>query len=131
MSDAATETKRYTRLSFWYPISYLVPASLVLVFAPGFLLEHFSNAHYSIYLARLVGAAMLAFTIMVLNIVLHRVEKLYDSVIYVRLPVLAVVGWLYADTHDPLFLILIVTVLPGVFFSYFARVADRRRLAAG
>jgi hypothetical protein len=122
------ETKKFTRLSFWYPISYLIPASLVLVFAPGFLLEHFSNGGHSVPMTRLVGAAMSAFTIMVLNIVFHRVEKLYDSVIYVRLPVLAVVGWLYADTGDLLFLILIITVLPGVFLSLWAKRADRRRL---
>ena len=124
------ETKRYTRLSFWYPISYLIPASLVLVFAPKFLLDNFSNGDYSIYMTRLVGAAMLAFTIMVLNISLYRVEQLYDAVIYVRLPVVCIVTWLYFDTHDPLFLILILTVLPGVFFSSIAKMMDKKKMQA-
>ncbi len=122
-----TETKHYTRLSFIYPLSYLIPASLVLVFAPRFLLDHFSSHRYSVELARLAGAAMLAFTIMVLNIFFYRVEQLYDSVIYCRLPVLAIVGWLYASSHDELFLILIITVLPGVFFSTYARIYDKKQ----
>jgi uncharacterized membrane protein YhaH (DUF805 family) len=126
-----TETKRYTRLSFWYPISYLIPASLVLVFAPKFLLDNFSNGDYSIYMTRLVGAAMLAFTIMVLNISLYRVEQLYDAVIYVRLPVVCIVTWLYVDTHDPLFLILILTVLPGVLVSSVAKMMDKKKMQAG
>jgi hypothetical protein len=120
---------KYTRLSFWYPLSYLVPASLVLVFAPSFLLDHVSSGHYSVPMARLVGAAMTGFTIMVANVVVHRVERLYDAVIYVRLPVLAIVAWLYVETRDLLFLVLVLTVLPGVFFSLIARWADLRRLA--
>jgi hypothetical protein len=121
------ESKRLTRLSFWYPISYLIPASLILVFAPGFLLDNFSNGHYSIYITRLVGAAMLAFTILVLNIFYYRVEMLYNAVIYVRLPVLAIVAWLYFDTKDPLFAILVITVLPGVIFSTIAKQMDKKR----
>lgn len=127
---ATSGTKRYTRLSFFYPLSYLVPASLVLVFAPRFLLSHFSTGDYSIYPVRLVGAAMLGFTIMVANVVYHRAEALYDAVIYVRLPVVAIVSWLYLDTHDPLFAILVATVVPGVFLSSFARVLDRRQHAS-
>lgn len=121
------ETKKYTRLSFWYPISYLVPASLVLIFAPSFLLDNFSNGNYSIPMTRLAGAAMLGFTILVLSIFFSRAEKLYDAVIYVRLPVMAVVAWLYMDTHDPLFLILVCTVLPGVLISSVAKWYDAKK----
>ena len=118
----------YTRLSFIYPISYLVPASLVLVFAPKFLLDHFSSHHYSVELARLTGAAMLGFTILILNIFFQKVEQLYDSVIYVRLPVIAIVAWLYASSHDKLFLILVLTVMLGVFFSTFAKMYDKKQI---
>jgi len=121
------ETKRLTRLSFWYPISYLVPCSLVLIFAPKFLLDNFSNGNYSIYMTRLAGAAMLGFTILVLNITFQRIEKLYNAVIYVRIPVMAVVTWLYIDTKDPLFMILLITVLPGVVFSSIAKMMDKKR----
>ena len=125
--DTSKETKRLTRLSLWYPISYLVPCSLVLIFAPQFLLDHFANGSYSIYMTRLVGAAMMGFTIMVVNVFYYRVEKLYNAVIYVRLPVMAVVLWLYLDTKDILFLILLITVLPGVIFSSIAKMLDKRR----
>lgn len=121
------ETKKYTRLSFWYPISYLVPASLVLIFAPEFLLDNFSNGHYSIPMTKLAGAAMMGFTILVLSIFFTRSEQLYNAVIYVRLPVMAVVAWLYMQTHDPLFLILVATVLPGVIISSIAKRYDAKR----
>lgn len=123
--DTIVEMKRNTRLSFWYPISYLIPASLTLIFAPKFLLDHFSNGNYSVYMTRLAGAAMLGFTVLVINIVFYKVEKLYDALIYVRIPVLLVVSWLYVDTNDPLFLILVCTVFPGVIFSGIARWRDR------
>ena len=118
--------KKYLRLSFWYPISYLVPASLVLIFAPQFLLDNFSTGHYSIPMTRLAGAAMLGFTILVVSIVYYRIEKLYDMLIYVRIPVLGIITWLYLDTHDLLFLILILTVFPGVIFSSIGKWYDQK-----
>lgn len=125
MASHLRETQRYTRLSFWYPLSYLVPGSLMLVFAPG-LADHFSNGHYSIFALRLVGAAMTGFTILVLNVFVQRVERLYNAVIYVRLPVAAIVAWTFVESRDPLFLILFLTVMPGVFFSLMGKWADRR-----
>jgi hypothetical protein len=125
--ETIKETKRLTRLSFLYPLSYLIPCSLVLIFAPKFLLDNFSNGNYSIFMTRLAGAAMLGFTIMVFSVFYFRVEAIYDVVIFVRLPVMAVVTWLYIDTHDPLFLILLITVLPGVVFSSIAKSIDKKR----
>ena|GEM_PF-4626620 len=124
--NKGTESKHYTRLSFLYPLSYLIPASLVLVFAPKFLLDNFANHHYSIELARLAGAAMLGFTVMVFNIFHYKVEQLYDSVIYVRIPVIAIITWLYISSHDKLFLILILTVFPGIIFSSIAKIYDKK-----
>ena len=129
MSTNVREAKHYTRLSFWYPISFLVPASLILVFVPQFLLTHFSSEMYSLPAMRLAGAAMSAFTILVLNIFFLRVEPLYNAVIYVRLPVLAIVAWIYATTRNPLFLTLFVMVVPGEVLSFFAYLADRRQAA--
>jgi ABC-type enterochelin transport system permease subunit len=78
-------------------------------------------------MTRLAGAAMLGFTIMVFSVFYFKVEAIYDVVIFVRLPVMAVVTWLYIDTHDPLFLILLITVLPGVVFSSIAKSIDKKR----
>ena len=125
--DTTKETKRLTRLSFLYPLSYLIPCSLVLIFAPKFLLDNFSNGNYSIYMTRLAGAAMLGFTIMVFSVFYYKVEAIYDVVIFVRLPVMAVVTWLYIDTKDPFFMILLVTVLPGVILSTIAKMRDKKR----
>jgi len=125
--DTTKETKRLTRLSFLYPLSYLIPCSLVLIFAPKFLLDNFSNGNYSIYMTRLAGAAMLGFTIMVFSVFYFKVEAIYDVVIFVRLPVMAVVTWLYIDTKDPFFMILLVTVLPGVILSTIAKMRDKKR----
>lgn len=71
---------------------------------------------------------MLGFTILILNIFFQKVEQLYDSVIYVRLPVIAIVAWLYASSHDKLFLILVLTVMLGVFFSTFAKMYDKKQI---
>ena len=60
---------------------------------------------------------MTGFTIMVLNVALLRVEQPYDAVIYVRLPVLAIVAWLWLETHDPLFAIPPLRAQRGVAFA--------------
>lgn len=73
---------------------------------------------------------MTGFTIMVLNVALLRVEQPYDAVVYVRLPVLAIVAWLWLETHDPLFAILFLTVIPEVLLSTLCKRIDAWRSAA-
>ena len=65
--------------------------------------------------------ARFGFVVMVSHELLMDFKKLYSALIYVRIPVMAIVGWLYLETSDPLFLILVLTVLPGVILSSVAK----------
>lgn len=114
-----------TRNSLLYPIAYLVPCSLALVFVPGPLLDLVSTGGYQIYLARLLGGAMAAFTTLVVMTWVHAIEKLYVPVIVTRVLVLGVLAWLYAGNGDPFFAIIFATVLPGVILTTFCRWRQR------
>ena len=71
--------------------------------------------------------ARFGFVVMVSHELLMDFKKLYSALIYVRIPVMAIVGWLYLETSDPLFLILVLTVLPGVILSSVATWYDAKK----
>ena len=71
--------------------------------------------------------ARFGFVVMVSHELLMDFKKLYSALIYVRIPVMAIVGWLYLETSDPLFLILVLTVLPGVILSSVAKWYDAKK----
>jgi len=107
-----------TRLSLYYLAGYLLPTGLLLVAAPDVAFKLLmATGQYGDAIPRLAGSVLLALGIIVVQIIRHRVEVMYPTTVAVRFVILAVLGWLYARTGDPFFLIVTGVVGLGVVLT--------------
>ena len=117
---------KWTRLSFFYLMSYLTGGGLGFVAAPDLALELLgAQQAYSIPMTRLAGGLMLALGIIVVEIVRKRIELLYRTTIVVRVLLLGIMVALFVGTSDRLFLVLGGIVGLGMILTSIGLVADR------
>ena len=119
---------RRTRLSLYYLATYLVGAGVALVIAPGLtLMLLFSNGHYGDVMPRLLGVVLFSLGVFVVQVIRHQVEALYTTTLAVRSVIVLVLAGLFAYSHDPLFISLIVVVGIGMILTGTSYLTDRRR----
>jgi len=121
-----------TRLSLFYLIGYLVPSGLAFLFAPQLTLKLlFSNGSYGDVMPRLVGVFILTLGLLAFQIVRHRMEALYTTLLGLRVGILAALLGLFVYSSDPLFIVLIGVVGLGAVLTATSYWLDRQgRLAA-
>lgn len=118
-----------TRLSLYYLAAYLLGAGVALIFAPSIALTLlFSNGHYGDVMPRLLGVVLFALGVVIVQIIRHRVEALYTTTLLVRSVIVLVLAGLFAYSHDPLFISLIVVVGIGMVFTSTSYLSDRKRI---
>src|SRR2546427_181882 len=97
----------WTRLSFYYLMSYLGFGGIALLAAPEPAIKLLgSTGTYPAATLQMIGGFMVALSIIIINIVRYRVEVLYPITLLARVVLLATFLWIFFDTHDPLFLVL-------------------------
>ena len=69
---------------------------------------------------------MIALSILVAQIIRHRVAVLYPTTLFVRTFFIVVIVALYLQTNDPLFLVVLAVVSVGVALTTTAFLLDRR-----
>lgn len=118
---------RWTRLSFFYLVGYLSVGGAGLLFAPEIALHLLgATGSYPAVLARLLGALLLAFGIIVGQIMRRRIEALYGTTLIVRVLLLGTLLVLYAQSRDPLFAVLAAIVGLGMLLTTAGLLTDRR-----
>ena len=118
----------YARISLYYLATYLFLTGPAFLFAPDFSLSLLlSNAQYGDVFVRFTGAFMIALSIVVTQIIRHRVEVLYPTTVFVRIFFIAVIVGLYWETRDPLFLVILCVVGLGVALTASALTLDANR----
>lgn len=118
---------KWTHLSFTYLFTYLLCFGLCLLVAPQFSLRLLgATGDYTPGLAQFLAAFMLALGIAVLQIARYRAEKLYPTVLLVRVPILGTIIWLYLASRDPLFIVLAGVVGVGMVLTGVGLIADRK-----
>jgi hypothetical protein len=106
-----------TRLSLYYPATYLTIAGLSLLIAPQFSLKILlSNGDYGDVFPRVAGMMILGLGLIVIQVIRLRQEQLYSTLWAIRL--LFCIGWLalFFYTGDPYFMVLFVIV--GIGFVW-------------
>jgi hypothetical protein len=117
---------RWTRVSFFYLITYLALGGIGLLAVPDFAMRLLgSTASYSPPLARFIGAFMIALSLLVVQITRHRVEVLYPTALLVRVVLVGTAVGLYLETRDLLFLSISAIVALGMVFTSLGLIADR------
>jgi hypothetical protein len=119
--------KPKTRLSLYYLVTYLFLTGVALLLAPQLSLKIlFSTGHYENAFVQFTGAFMIALSILVAQIIRHRVAVLYPTTLFVRTFFIVVIVALYLQTNDPLFLVVLAVVSIGVALTTTAFLLDRR-----
>jgi len=117
-----------TRYSLFYLATYLFLTGTGLLAAPEWTLRLLlSNTHYDTVFVRFVGSFMIGLSVVVIQIIRHRVEVLYPTTVVVRLFFLACITWFYASTRDPVFLVMLGVVGLGVLLTTTGLILERRK----
>ena len=118
---------RRTRLSLAYPTCYLITTGLGLVIAPDFVLHLlFSNGSYGEIMPRMAGTVVLGLGILVAQIGWFQIEKLYTTLIWVRVFFCAMWIVLWRVSGDPFFLVVFGVVFAGLVATSVSHLVDRR-----
>ena len=116
-----------TRLSLYYPATYLTVAGVLLLVAPQFSMQLlFSNGEYDDVFPRVAGMMILGLGLIVIQVIRLRQEQLYSTLWVIRL--LFCIGWLgfYFYTKDPYFLVLLAIVGAGFIWTGVNLLQERR-----
>jgi uncharacterized protein YjeT (DUF2065 family) len=118
---------RRARLSLWYPTTYLFMTGLFLLVAPEWATKLLlSNGNYGAVMPRMAGALALGLGVIVLQVIRHRIDSLYPTLVGVRVMFCAVWLGLYFISADPFFLVVFGVVALGMVWTAVAYLADRR-----
>lgn len=118
---------RRTNLSLYYLAGYLIPAGLLLLFAPEFATKLLlSNRTYDYAPFHLAGVLLLVIGILIVQIIRHRLDQLYLTTLLARALISGTLLWLFIDTGDPFFAVVLVIVLVGVALTGVSYLLDRR-----
>lgn len=103
------------KLTFTYLYTYLAIGGVGLAFFPAAVLKLFlSTGDYGDIMPRVAGAFMCALSFLIYHMVKYDDWKYYLPSIYVRSFLVVFMSWLYWQSYDPLFLILILIVSIGL-----------------
>ena len=118
---------RRTNLSLYYLAGYLIPAGLLLLFVPEFATKLLlSNRTYDYAPFHLAGVLLLVIGILIVQIIRHRLDQLYLTTLLARALISGTLLWLFIDTGDPFFAVVLVIVLVGVALTGVSYLLDRR-----
>ena len=122
---------RRTNLSLYYLAGYLIPAGLLLLFVPEWATKLLlSNADYGNYAPfHLAGVLLLVIGILIAQIIRFKLEMLYSTTLVARALISATLLWLFLNTGDPFFGVILVIVLIGVALTGASYWLDRRSSA--
>jgi hypothetical protein len=116
-----------TRLSLFYLAGYLIPAGLLLLFAPTFALRILlSNGDYGDVFPRMAGTLFIGIGVIVVQIIRFRMEILYSTTLMIRPFFCACFIVFYFISHDPFFLVLLAIVALGLIWTGFSYVMDNQ-----
>lgn len=123
-------TMERTRKSLYYAAGYLYFGGTGFLLAPSVMLDiFFAEGIYSSVTLRMLGALMLSAGIVVSKVIERSMEALYVQFIYARIPVLLCLGYVYWDSLDRMWLMILVVVLVGWLYSLCALLLDRRAVS--
>lgn len=103
-----------TRSSLYYVAGYLYFGGAGFLLLPSMMLSLlFAEGIYSLVTLRLLGGVMLGLAILLSAIIEHEVAVLYRHTLLARIPVIATLAYVYYDSLDRMWAILLAIVCIG------------------
>ncbi len=120
---------KYTRISLFYLMGYLLLGGFGLLLFPNAMLNIlYSNGEYSDMMVRLIGAFMIALGLVVSRTIQLRLVVLYSLTLVVRIFLVSIIGSFYLIYKDPMLLVLFVIVIIGVLLTSISYMVDNKRV---
>lgn len=117
-----------TRLSLYYLASYLTVGGLGFLLAPETFLKLFlSNEIYPGAIVRLSGLLLLALGVLIIELIRLKIKELYPATLVARLIICTGLVFIYLDSGNPFFLVLLGIVGIGVMFTFISYQLDLRK----
>lgn len=117
-----------TRRSLYFAAGYLYFGGAGFLLVPSAMLDIlFAEGIYSSVTLRLLGALMLALGIVVSGVIEKSAEAFYPRMLYAQVPALLCLGYIYWDSLDRMWLIVLIVTLAGWLYSLAAVLFDCRR----
>lgn len=118
---------RRTRGSLYYVAGYLYFGGTGFLLMPSMMLFLFmAEGIYSMTALRVMGALMLALAVLVTAIIEQSLESLYRQTLVARVPVMLGLAYVYWDSLDRMWAILLGVVLAGWLASLYCYGKDKR-----
>jgi len=115
-----------TRFSLFYLAGYLIPAGLLLLFAPTFSTRLLlSNGDYGEVFPRMAGMLLIGLGTLVVQIIRHHLDMLYTTTLAIRLFFCVCFVIFYLMSHDPFFLVMLAIVAFGVLLTGTSYLLDK------
>jgi hypothetical protein len=116
-----------THLSLYYLAGYLIPVGLALMVAPQTSMALlFSNQQYHSAFPRLAGVLLLSLGIIVAQVIRLKLDKLYPVTLLVRSIIAPWLLWIYIESGNPLFLMMLAVVAFGLVLTGTCYLLDRK-----
>ena len=117
---------RTTRLSLFYLAGYLLPTGLALTVFPQWTLRLLrAEGNYGDVMPRFLGILLLALGIIVAHIIWARAEAVYAATLAARVVILSGLIFLYWQTRDPFFVVVMGVVGLGFLLTLGSYLSDR------
>lgn len=117
-----------TRRSLYFVAGYLYFGGVGFLMVPSVMLDVlFAEGIYSSVTLRLMGALMLALGIVVSGVIEKSAEAFYPRMLYAQIPALLCLGYIYWDSLDRMWLIVLIVTLAGWLCSLAVYLVERRR----
>ena len=116
-----------THLSLYYLAGYLIPVGVSFILAPQLSMELLlSNQQYDNAFPRLAGVLLLSLGIIVTQVVRLKIEKIYPVTLLVRSIIAPTLLWIYIESGNPLFLMMLGVVAFGLVLTGVCYLLDRK-----
>jgi hypothetical protein len=122
------DANRLTRLSLWYPATYLLLGGTMLMTLPRLLFTLFLSTQPEAYgdvMPRMAGALTFALGVLVVQVIRHRVVAMHATLVGLRVFLVATWVALYVYGRDRFFLVLAAIVAFGAVLTTVAMAHER------
>jgi uncharacterized protein YjeT (DUF2065 family) len=117
-----------TRYSLYYLATYLTLTGIFFLVIPETSLKLLmATGTYDLPFVQLTGAFMIALGALIIQMIRYRIQVLYTTTLFVRVFFIITIIWLYYQTSDRMFLLILGVVALGFVLTLSGFLLDRSK----
>jgi hypothetical protein len=118
-----------TRRSLFYLATYLFLTGAAFFLAPQATLKLLlANHSYEDPFVQFTGVLMIGLSVVVVNVILFGNPKFYRATLLARIPMWLMILWIYIQTQDPVFIIVLSVLGLGIVITGTSYLIERKQI---